>query len=77
MEFSLGLLALQISHVQYNAGIYFLLRYAGAYTMDVIASTCFNIDVDSKNDRNNIFVQMTKRLFNFSIFNPKLILFGK
>ncbi|KAK2160067.1 hypothetical protein LSH36_141g09037 [Paralvinella palmiformis] len=50
-------------------------EYAGAFTMDVIASTCFNIDVNSKNDRNNIFVRMTKRLFNFSIFNPKLIIF--
>lgn len=51
-------------------------QLCGAFTMDVIASTAFGVEVDSLNDVNNVFVKMAKKAFDFSFSNvTTLILF--
>ncbi|KAJ8310879.1 hypothetical protein KUTeg_012744 [Tegillarca granosa] len=57
-----------------------LKRVFGGYTMDVIASTAFGIQVDSQSNPNDSFVINASKLFNFdfAIFFPFAIpLFGK
>ena len=49
-------------------------RCAGMYTMDVIAKTAFGLKVDSQKDKNNQFVTMAKKLFEFGFFNPLIII---
>ncbi len=48
--------------------------YAGSYTMDVIASTAFGLQIDSQKDKDNSFVRMAKKAFDFSMFNPVFIM---
>ncbi|XP_078096281.1 cytochrome P450 3A30-like [Mustelus asterias] len=45
----------------------------GAYSMDVITSTAFSVDVDSLNNPNDPFVRNIKKITEFSIFDPALI----
>lgn len=45
----------------------------GAYTLDVIASTGFGMDIDSQKNPDNDFVKYTKKFLNIS-FTPILIL---
>ena len=48
----------------------------GAYTMDVISSTAFGIEVDSQKDPNNTFVKYAKESSLGKLFKPQfLILF--
>ena len=49
-------------------------RVFGAYTMDVIASTMFGLDIDSQNGPDNPFVRHAKSAFNVGLSNPFLIL---
>ncbi|XP_029390512.1 cytochrome P450 3A41-like isoform X1 [Mus pahari] len=42
----------------------------GAYSMDVITSTSFGVDVDSLNNPNNPFVEKAKNLLRFDFFAP-------
>nr|XP_020658073.1 cytochrome P450 3A24-like isoform X2 [Pogona vitticeps] len=46
----------------------------GAYSMDVVASTSFSIDIDSINNPNDPFVLNIKKLTKFNFVNPLLIL---
>ncbi|KAM4632136.1 cytochrome P450 3A24-like [Discoglossus pictus] len=46
----------------------------GAYSMDVVLSTSFSVNVDSINNPNDPFVTNSKKLFLFSIFNPLVII---
>jgi len=46
-----------------------------AFTMDVIASTAFSLQIDSHNDPNNQFVKLGKKAFTFSFVSPKMIIF--
>ena len=48
--------------------------YAGSYTMDVIASTAFGLQINSQKDKNNRFVCMAKKAFDLSVFSPAFIL---
>ena len=42
--------------------------------MDVIGATSFGIEVDSLKNPNNDFVKMAKKIFDFSIFSPFIII---
>nr|XP_048287750.1 cytochrome P450 3A5-like isoform X2 [Myodes glareolus] len=45
----------------------------GAYSMDVITSTSFGVNVDSLNNPQDPFVENTKRFFTFGFLNPLFI----
>ncbi|XP_072337059.1 cytochrome P450 3A8-like [Scyliorhinus torazame] len=46
----------------------------GTYSMDVVTSTAFSVDVDSINNPNDPFISNIKKLVSFSFFNPILLL---
>ncbi|XP_038867180.1 cytochrome P450 3A27-like isoform X2 [Salvelinus namaycush] len=46
----------------------------GAYSMDVVASSAFSVDVDSINQPNDPLVVNVKKLLKFNLLNPLLIL---
>ncbi|XP_029995476.1 cytochrome P450 3A27-like isoform X3 [Sphaeramia orbicularis] len=46
----------------------------GPYSMDVVTSTAFSVDVDSINHPSDPFVANIKRMVKFSFFNPWLVL---
>ncbi|KAH0631994.1 hypothetical protein JD844_019970, partial [Phrynosoma platyrhinos] len=48
----------------------------GAYSMDVITSTSFSIDIDSINNPNDPFVMNIKKIIKFSFVNPLLVATG-
>ncbi|XP_019488936.1 PREDICTED: cytochrome P450 3A24-like [Hipposideros armiger] len=45
----------------------------GAYSMDVITSTSFGVNIDSLNNPQDPFVKNIKKLLNFNIFNPLIL----
>ncbi|XP_036597173.1 cytochrome P450 3A9-like [Trichosurus vulpecula] len=45
----------------------------GAYSMDVITSTSFGVNVDSLNNQNDPFVREIKKLIKFSFLDPLLL----
>ncbi|XP_034507314.1 cytochrome P450 3A8, partial [Ailuropoda melanoleuca] len=46
----------------------------GAYSMDVITSTSFGVNIDSLNNPQDPFVENAKNLFRFEFFDPFLFL---
>lgn len=42
----------------------------GSYSMDIVLSTSFSVNVDSLNNPNDPFVTNGRKLFTFSFFNP-------
>ncbi|XP_043945401.1 cytochrome P450 3A30-like [Protopterus annectens] len=50
-----------------------LKEFFGAYSLDVIGSTSFSVDIDSLNHPNEPFVVHMKKALKFSFFNPLLI----
>ncbi|XP_060540056.1 cytochrome P450 3A9-like [Pantherophis guttatus] len=46
----------------------------GAYSMDVVTSTSFGIDINSMNNPKDPFVKQIKKLTKFSSFDPRIIL---
>ena len=60
--------------ILYHTLVVIYFRSAGLFTMDVIASTAFGLKIDSQKDKNNQFVTMAKKLFDFSFFSPLVII---
>lgn len=56
--------------------LFFPLSIFGAYSMDVITSTSFSVDVDSLNNPNDPFVLNIRKFLDFSLFNPIIVLIG-
>ena len=48
----------------------------GAYSMDVITSTSFGVNVDSLNNPKDPFVEKTKKLIKLDVFDPLLMSVG-
>ena len=55
---------------------FYLLRVFGAYSMDVITSATFGVNVDSLNNPKDPFVEKTKNLIRFDFFKPLLMSVG-
>uniref|UniRef100_A0A8C9ZTA1 unspecific monooxygenase n=1 Tax=Sander lucioperca TaxID=283035 RepID=A0A8C9ZTA1_SANLU len=49
-------------------------RVFGPYSMDVVTSTAFSVDVDSINHPSDPFVANIKRMVKFNLLNPLLVL---
>ncbi|KAK2818354.1 hypothetical protein Q7C36_022287 [Tachysurus vachellii] len=45
-------------------------EFFGAYSMDVVTSTAFSVDIDSLNNPKDPFVTNIKKLLKFDLFNP-------
>ncbi|KAM4631556.1 cytochrome P450 3A28-like [Discoglossus pictus] len=45
----------------------------GAYSMDVVLGTSFSVNIDSINNPNDPFVTKSKKMFQFSLFNPLIV----
>ena len=54
-----------------------LLSMFGAYSMDVITSTSFGVNIDSLGNPQDPFVENAKKLLRFNILNPFLLSVGK
>ena len=52
-------------------------RICGNFTIDVIAKTAFGIDVNSQKDPNSEFVKNAKKINEFKLVNPALLLTRK
>ncbi|XP_008287345.1 cytochrome P450 3A30-like [Stegastes partitus] len=48
----------------------------GSFSMDVVTSTSFSVDIDSLNNPSDPFVTNIKKMLKFDLFNPLLILVG-
>ena len=46
---------------------------SGSFTMDVITTTAFGLDLNTKEDRNNAFVQHATKAFNIKLTNPLVL----
>ncbi|KAJ8372868.1 hypothetical protein AAFF_G00276410, partial [Aldrovandia affinis] len=51
-----------------------LKEFFGAYSMDVVTSTSFSVEIDSLNNPKDPFVTQIKKMLNFSIFAPAFLL---
>ncbi|XP_063066734.1 cytochrome P450 3A30-like [Engraulis encrasicolus] len=49
-------------------------EYFGAYSMDVVTSTAFSVDIDSLNNPKDPFVTHIKKMLKFDLLNPLLII---
>uniref|UniRef100_A0A4W5M9V1 unspecific monooxygenase n=1 Tax=Hucho hucho TaxID=62062 RepID=A0A4W5M9V1_9TELE len=48
--------------------------FFGPYSMDVVTSTAFSVDIDSLNNPSDPFVSNVKKMLKFDLFNPLLLL---
>lgn len=48
----------------------------GAYSMDVVASTSFSVNIDSMSNPSDPFVTNIKKFLKFSFLNPVFVLLG-
>ncbi|KAI5617742.1 cytochrome P450, family 3, subfamily A, polypeptide 65, partial [Silurus asotus] len=49
-------------------------EFFGAYSMDVVTSTAFSVDIDSLNNPKDPFVSNIKKMLKFDLFNPLFLL---
>ncbi|XP_052368256.1 cytochrome P450 3A27 isoform X2 [Oncorhynchus keta] len=49
-------------------------EFFGPYSMDVVTSTAFSVDIDSLNNPSDPFVSNVKKMLKFDLFNPLLLL---
>uniref|UniRef100_A0A671R9Q2 Cytochrome P450 3A n=1 Tax=Sinocyclocheilus anshuiensis TaxID=1608454 RepID=A0A671R9Q2_9TELE len=49
-------------------------RFFGAYSMDVVTSTAFSVDIDSLNNPKDPFVTNIKKMLKFDLLNPLFLI---
>lgn len=52
-------------------------RFFGPYSMDVVTSTAFSVDIDSLNNPSDPFVTNIKKMLKFDLFSPIVLTIGK
>lgn len=50
--------------------------FFGPYSMDVVSSTAFSVDIDSQNNPSDPFVTNIKKMLKFDFFSPLFLLVG-
>ena len=63
-----------LSDIARNGEIFYPKDSFGFFTMDVISSTAFGIDVNSAKDNSNKFVYHAKKLFELNLSNPFILM---
>uniref|UniRef100_A0A669EZJ4 unspecific monooxygenase n=1 Tax=Oreochromis niloticus TaxID=8128 RepID=A0A669EZJ4_ORENI len=58
-----------IIKVMFDVFVWFC-RFFGPYSMDVVTSTAFSVDIDSLNNPSDPFVTNIKKMLKFDFFNP-------
>lgn len=53
-----------------------LFRFFGPYSMDVVTSTAFSVDIDSLNNPSDPFVTNIKKMLKFDLLNPLFLAVG-
>uniref|UniRef100_A0A8C6NQC7 unspecific monooxygenase n=1 Tax=Nothobranchius furzeri TaxID=105023 RepID=A0A8C6NQC7_NOTFU len=53
-----------------------LKEFFGPYSMDVVTSTAFSVDIDSLNNPSDPFVTNIKKMLKFDLFNPLFLAIG-
>uniref|UniRef100_A0A672ZD81 unspecific monooxygenase n=1 Tax=Sphaeramia orbicularis TaxID=375764 RepID=A0A672ZD81_9TELE len=53
-----------------------LKEFFGPYSMDVVTSTAFSVDIDSLNNPSDPFVGNIKKMLKFDLFNPLFLAIG-
>ena len=56
--------------------VFVLFRFFGPYSMDVVASTAFSVDIDSLNNPADPFVTNIKKMLKFDFLNPLFLIVG-
>uniref|UniRef100_A0A8C2F1W6 Cytochrome P450 3A n=1 Tax=Cyprinus carpio TaxID=7962 RepID=A0A8C2F1W6_CYPCA len=51
-------------------------EFFGAYSMDVVTSTAFSVDIDSLNNPKDPFVSNIKKMLKFDLFSPLFLIIG-
>lgn len=51
-------------------------RFFGPYSMDVVTSSSFSIDIDSLNNPSDPFVTNIKKMLKFDLLNPLFLAVG-
>ncbi|KAF3852154.1 hypothetical protein F7725_005509 [Dissostichus mawsoni] len=51
-------------------------EFFGPYSMDVVTSTAFSVDIDSLNNPSDPFVTNIKKMLKFDLFNPVFLIIG-
>uniref|UniRef100_A0A671TX27 Cytochrome P450 3A n=1 Tax=Sparus aurata TaxID=8175 RepID=A0A671TX27_SPAAU len=51
-----------------------LKEFFGPYSMDIVTSTSFSVDIDSLNNPSDPFVANIKKMLKFDLFNPLLLI---
>ncbi|XP_020495364.2 cytochrome P450 3A40 [Labrus bergylta] len=51
-----------------------LKEFFGPYSMDVVTSTAFSVDIDSLNNPSDLFVSNIKKMLKFDLFSPLFLL---
>ncbi|XP_053332469.1 cytochrome P450 3A30-like [Clarias gariepinus] len=49
-------------------------EFFGAYSMDVVTSTAFSVDIDSLNNPDDLFITNIKKMLTFDLLNPLFLI---
>lgn len=52
-------------------------RFFGPYSMDIVTSTAFSVDIDSLNNPSDPFVTNIKKMLKFDLLSPLFLAVGK
>lgn len=63
-------------HPSISSIVFVSSRFFGPYSMDVVTSTAFSVDIDSLNNPSDPFVTNIKKMLKFDLLSPLLVAVG-